>query len=143
MFAYARGLTSLDELKNEMYQLGVDWEAVSFIQPYFEEHLERKRRIKTEVTEFISRVEAEEVAELPTRKRKALALQKIADGNRALFSIGIQYVLGNKGVIEAGTDALILGISMKRLENYKTVAMETTASFMRNTSTETKEDEDG
>ncbi len=143
MFCYTQNLNSLDELKEEMYQLGVDWEAVSFIQPHFEEYLERKRRINAEVSEFIAEVDKQEVAKLPTRKRIALTLQKIADGNRGLFNIGIQYVLGNKDVVKVGADALILGISMKRLENYKVLAEETTASFMRKTSVGTKEDDDG
>ncbi|MHA2064884.1 MAG: hypothetical protein ACXABY_10965, partial [Candidatus Thorarchaeota archaeon] len=97
------------------------------------EYIERKARIEAEVTQFIRDIEEQEVTELPTRKEKAITLQRLTVGNRGLFNIGIQYVLGDKSVVKPGMDALILGVSMKRLDNYKALAKELTSSLSENT----------
>jgi T4 RnlA family RNA ligase len=133
MFCYTKGIETLEALQDEMHELGVDWEAVNFIQPHFEEYIERKARIEAEVTQFIRDIEEQEVTELPTRKEKAITLQRLTVGNRGLFNIGIQYVLGDKSVVKPGMDALILGVSMKRLDNYKALAKELTSSLSENT----------
>ena len=141
MFCYIKEIDSLEKLQNEMHELGVDWEAVSFVESYFNEYIERKLLIEPKVADFIREIEEKGVSELPNRKEKAITLQNMTGNDRGLFNIGIQYVLGNKSVVKPGTDALILGISMKRLENYKADARKLTSSFYDNTSNR-KEDED-
>jgi hypothetical protein len=133
MFCYTKGIETLKELQNEMHELGVDWEAVNFIQPHFEDYIERKRKVEIEVTEFVNQLEERGVSELPTRKLKAITLKEMTSGNRGLFNIGIQYVLGDKNVVGLGMDALILGVSMNRLESYKAEAKELTSSLSNNT----------
>jgi len=70
------------------------------------------------VKSFIAKIKEDKVEELSSRKWKALKLREMAGSNKALFSMGIQYVLGNKN-IQPCIDAMVLGVSTKRLENYK------------------------
>jgi RNA ligase len=140
MLCYTKDIDLLVKLQDEMHELGIDWEAVSFIQPYFEEYIERKLRIEKEVIQFINEVEEQKVSELHSRKEMAITLQNIAAGNSGLFNIGIQYVLGDKSVVKKGMDALILNISMRGLENYKAEAAGLTLLLSKNTNS--KEDRD-
>jgi len=113
-----KDIDTLDKLKEEFHRLGVDWEAISFVEPIFDEYAQRKAEVTAEVTEFIKQILDEKVEELGSRKLKALKLKEMAGSNRALFSVGMQYILGNKD-LGPFIDSITLGISIKRIKNFR------------------------
>jgi hypothetical protein len=123
-----KDIDTLGGLKAEFYRLGVDWEAVSFIEPIFVSYMRRRTDTTVMVNNFVDQIIEEKVEELETRKLKALKLQEMAGQNRALFSMGMQYVLGKKNV-QPFIDSITLDVSTKQLENYRKSA-ETLAEYV-------------
>ena len=118
-----KDITTLDQLKAEFFRLGVDWEAVSFVEAIFNEYLRRKSEVELDVAGMIARIISEDVENLPTRKDKALKVQELAGSNRRLFQVGIHYVMESHD-IQQFIDAMTLELSVAQLKNARKNAAE-------------------
>jgi hypothetical protein len=117
-FCWVKGIETKKQFRNELYILGLDWEAMDFALPAFEDYNENRIYYENEVAEMIKLLDEEGVPNLDTRKEKALALKKLTMGKKELFNIGIQYCLGNLDRVADAKEALILDISVGRLGSY-------------------------
>lgn len=111
-----KDITTLDQLKAEFFRLGVDWEAVSFVEPVFNRFLQQKAEATQAIMGMIAAIQAEDVENLPSRKEKAMRIQALAGGDRRLFSAGMHYVTENHDV-QSFIDAMTLGLSINMLKN--------------------------
>jgi hypothetical protein len=113
-----RKIDALEQLQDEFHKLGVDWEAISFIEPIFDEYIARRKETIQSAEEFVSLIESEKVGDLPTRKRQAIKLQELAKGNKFLFNVGIRSVVDTTKSVQELIDAHTLGVSTVKLRNF-------------------------
>lgn len=123
-FCWIKGIDTEQKLRDEMFSVGIDWEAVEFCLPAFHEYLEHKEMVEKKSAEFLQLIADEKVADLPSRKDVAVKLNELADGDRQMFNIGIRRCLGEEDKVEKLIVASTLGISVGALENFYAEAEE-------------------
>lgn len=121
-FCWYRDITSLDQLKSEMFKLGVDFEAVAFIQPVFEDYLQRKEESIQAVQDWIALLDTHNLREA-TRKDAALKMRELSAGKTVLFNVGVEYIFGS-GNLQKYIDAMTMGITVNQIPNFRKEAIE-------------------
>lgn len=117
-YFWYQNIKSVEELKDEFFKLGVDWESISFIEPIFFNYLELKNKYSQIILEFLEKIDSNQISLLESKKEKVFKLQELSEENKFLFSVGIQYLNGSLNV-EDVIASQILGISLRSLENHK------------------------
>lgn len=112
---WIKGIETHDQLKAEMHKLGVDWEFVSFILNDFDEYINALNYIRQRIAEIKLQIDSEGIRELPTMKRKALALKRLYSIKRE-FAIGIEYCKGNYEYLDRAVYSSALEIPMNALK---------------------------
>ena len=118
-----KNITTLDQLKAEFFRLGVDWEAVTFVEPIFNAFISKKEKVTQQVQALIARIQEEDVENFPTRKDKARRIEELSEGNRRMFAVGIHYVMTDHDV-QNHIDAMTLDVSINQLRNVHRIAQE-------------------
>lgn len=121
-FCWYRNIETLEQFQNELFMLGIDWEAVSFVEPYFQSYIQRKAEVYARAEELIQQIKSEELGNL-SRGEAARRLQEMTKGDPAYFHVGINY-LYQPGKVQNLLDAFSLEISVNALTNFRKEASE-------------------
>jgi RNA ligase len=116
-FFWYKDISSEQQLQDALFSLGIDWEFAQFILPDLNEYIAHSNKIRQEVSDLIELIKLNGVNALPTRKEKALMIKELTAENTKLFNIGIQYAVGED--IQNHVDALILGVGLNSVKNYR------------------------
>lgn len=133
--ALVRGIYTLDQLREVLFSLGLDWEAYKVARPKFETYLERKISVENEYNEFIRMLEEKGLHLLTSRKRKAMELKELTS-DKKLFGIGMMFLTGQHERIQRYTLAHSLGISVNYLDQYLADAETLSSEFNLNRTAE-------
>lgn len=112
--AWFAGMTSVADLQTRFFEMGLDWEAVDFVREYMDEFLRDKEEIESSAAAFIEQIDQAGIAQLPTRKRQALALKGLCDDKRKL-ALGFKYIAGDQRGVEAYIAAQVLKVPVNAL----------------------------
>ena len=121
-FCWYRDITTLDQLKEQLFQIGLDFETVSFVEPIFNEYIRRREEITQQTNDFLEKVVNGELG-LMSRKNAVAYLQEWSKELPGLFNVGIEYLYG-KGDITKYIDSMVLEVPAKQLENFRKEAVE-------------------
>lgn len=133
-FCWYRDITSLNQLKEALFQLGVDFEAVSFIQPIFEEYIKKKNETIRAVQDWIILLDTLNLREA-SRKDAVMKMKELSSENKMLFNVGIEYLFG-AGHLQKFIDAATMGITVNQLANFRKEAIEQEEYFKGKNSVE-------
>ena len=112
-----KGIQTHDQLRDEMYRLGIDWEFVSFILPDFEDYLARKDWMFLRIKNVKEEVLNAGIYQLDSAKHQAKALKELYASDKQGFNIGIQFCRGNENYLERMVDAYALDIPLNSLNS--------------------------
>jgi DNA-binding transcriptional regulator YiaG len=121
---HAAGISNEDDLRERLFEWGLDWESASVLLPEFHEYINNRENIRRETQAFLDRLDASGIASLPTRKRMVLALKSEADGDKSLFNIGINHLLGEPEKVQRAILARELGLSRNAVSHWEQSASE-------------------
>lgn len=121
---HAACISNEDDLKERLFEWGLDWESASVLLPEFHEYINSRENIRRETQAFLKRLDASGIASLPTRKRMVTALKDEADGDKSLFNIGINHLLGEPEKVQRAILARELGLSRNAVNHWEHSASE-------------------
>lgn len=110
-----KNIETHDQLRDEMYRLGVDWEFISFILPDFEEYLARKNWMLLRIERVKREILDARIHQLGSAKHQAEALKGLYASDKQSFNIGIQFCRGNENYLKRMIDAYALDVSLNSL----------------------------
>lgn len=110
-----KGIETEEQLRDEMYSLGVDWEFCAFILPDFQEYISRKEYMRQHIEEVKAKVISEGIYNLNSTKSQVVLLKRIFD--KQDFNIGIQFCRGNLEYLDRVVDAYALEIPLNGLRS--------------------------
>ncbi len=116
---HAADITSEQDLQEQLFEWGLDWECSSILLPEFNEYRSNREAIRQEVADFIASLDASGIAKLPTRKRAVLAMRDLTGKDKSLFNIGINHLFGDPERVQRAILARELGLSRNAVTHWE------------------------
>lgn len=128
---WAGDIQSEDSLRLYLANLGLDWEATSFVIPIVKNYLEKRRQREADISKFLNDLEIEGLTRLTEKREIALALKELWDDDTKFFTMGIWYLSGNMSRFEDTKWSYLIDIPVKSVADYLKEGRMILASYAR------------
>lgn len=113
---YIKNIETIEQLKNEIYLIDMDWELVSIAEPYFNEYLKDKHEMQVRIEIVRNLIASNKINLIESRKEVAMALMALFS-DKIDFNIGINICTGNEEQLKLMVYANALGISVSAIKS--------------------------
>lgn len=123
LFCVRNGIETAGALRDGLQALGLDWEAVQFVLPAFEAHMDGLTLTRLRVRRFLYAAAEAGIFDLADRGAKARALQAMtADGSEwaGLFHVGIMHATGQAAKVDELVYSMALGMTAAQFRHAMT-----------------------
>ena len=110
-------IKALKELQDYFFNLGVDWEGISFVEEMFDSYIKDRNYISALYINFIHEITREGVLDLTNRKQQAKLIKRVAGKERKLVSVGFRF-LDDKSIVDSMA-AYVLKIPVNAIQKEK------------------------